>query len=217
MARPFVKVGVDKRAEKELIALLQGLAPKMRRRAINKALKRSTKDLVTATKMDAASMVESATVARSIQNVVGKYSRKGAPYVVIQHRNKLYDSMRVIHGIRMRTSTNWSKIGHLVNQGVAGGLRTAGTSIRQVRAGRKFKVVRNEYGAASYQRKSTTGKHFIVLGSRGQIHPVKKINHPGATSSPYFDTALQSTRPSIIRKTSALFQDTVKDFQRKMS
>lgn len=212
MGRVFAKVSLDQKAMDELLAALKGLEPKMRRKAIDKALKRSTADLVKATKMDAAQMVKSASVARAIQNVAGKYSKKHSPYRVIQHRNKLYDTSRVVHGIKMRTQTNWSKIGHLVNQGAKGGIRTAGVSIREHRTGRKHRVQRNEFGNPSYVRKGTPGRHFIVLGSRGQIHPIKKINHPGTDGSPYFDTALASTRPSIIRNTRKLFLDTVKDF-----
>lgn len=216
MARPFAKVSVDKAAEKELLALLKGMEPKMRRKAINKALKRSTKDLVKATKMDAAQMVKSASIARSIQNVAGKYSKKTSPYVVIQHRNKLYDTQRVVYGVRIRKQTNWFKIGHLVNQGTGGGNLVAGRSIRVTRHSRKFKVWRNEHGGVAMQKRSTTGKHFIVLGSRGQIHPIKKIDHPGAEGSPYFDTALQGSAQGVIRDARRIWLDTVNDFQKKM-
>lgn len=185
-----VSVSLDKKALEEVTKALRGIQKDMRGSAMQKALKKGSDHLKKTAQQKAQSMVSnSKTIRKSIQDVKGKYATKERPYRVIQHRDKAYDTERIYSTYRAKRKTNWSKIGHLVLQGVGHGTLLAGQSIRHATAGRSRIKLYTAQGNPNYRRRSTTGKHFVVTGADGRPHPIQVIRHGGTPATPYFDTA----------------------------
>ena len=191
MSTSRVRVSVDQKSLNQINKELSKMAKELRGPAMNKALKNGSSDLAkTARQTAKAKVPKSKPIHKSIQDVKGKYSSKTRPYRVIQHRDRAYDTERIYANYKAKRKTNWSKIGHLVLQGVGRGTLIAGTSVRRARWGRSRILASDwETGEPIYQRKSTTGKHFIVRGADGRAHPIKRINHGGMAPTPYFDIA----------------------------
>lgn len=198
MARISVRATIPAADIKALNEALLQLPGRFRGKAAMKAFKRSGQPLLQAVKAVAAREVNSKSLPQSFAIYNGKHSRKGDPYVVLMNKKKNYPHRRNVRGAFSSIGqTNWFNIGHLVYQGTSAGPRRAGTSVRQERAGRNRMKLFKTTGQPAYERKSTTGRYFIVVSAQGIVHPLKTISHRGTSPTRIFEKALnQGARPA---------------------
>lgn len=197
----MIRVKLDEKGAKAIQKALGEMKQNLRGPAMLKALNRGSAVLAREARTQAARDVpKSRTIAKSIENRKGKYSKPYRPYKVIQHKNKQLDTDRIYAGYRIKHQTNWSKIGHLVAGGAAAGTRIAGTSIRQKRTGRnRDKVFRGD-GSPEWTRQTDTGTAFVVVGASGRPHPIKRIRHPGTGTKDYFGDTITAAGKEAQRK-----------------
>ena len=179
---------VDERALNALKKELETIPEKFRGQAIIRGLKTSMNPTLKAARSIAPTLVNSPTIGKSFQVVTGKYVKKTRPYVVLQHRDKQFNTRRQNEGYSARHITNWAKIGHLSAMGTKPGVREAGKTVRKRTVGKERLKVFDASGAQQTRTYKTQGKYYVV-STQGKVHPVRKINHPGTRPTRIFDRA----------------------------
>lgn len=201
MGRAKFTVTLDDAALKKLEDALAEMHQKIRGQAMLKALGKGSTELAKeARKKAKAAYVKSPNIHKSIENKKGKYSTKTRPYKVIQHKDKLFDTRRIYESYSARHKTNFWKIAHFLTQPTAASTRIAGQSVRQMRSGRKRRLVFRTNGEPAWQRAHDTGKAFVVTGADGRPHPIKRVRHPGTDGRGYFDDAVRSAGDAAFKK-----------------
>jgi len=196
-----ITVEIDKKQARLTEDALKKLPPKFRGAQVIKAQKKLMKPVAkAATEYSKRQMNTTTFDNRTLQIVQGKYAKQKSPYVVVQHRDVAKRARRYRDKYSASTTTNWFKIRHLTEMGTDRGIRRAGTSTRQERAGRNRVKVYDKSGNPQYVKGATSGRTFLVQ-SKGRLHPIKTINHPGTRGIETFDRVFEQNQRRRVRNT----------------
>lgn len=206
---------VDDRALKALTEQLDAIPEKFRGQAIIRGLKASMQPTLRAARSIGPTLVNSPTIKRSFQVVTGKHVKKTRPYVVLQHRDKHFNTTRRNEGYSAKHITNWSKIGHLSALGTKAGIRTAGKSVRKKTVGKEKLKVFDASGKQETRNVKTKGRNFVV-SSGGKVFPVKQVRHPGNRATRVFDKAARQAGKASLDDFIKAAEEKVKKIQDKL-
>lgn len=208
---------LDKAKAKALRKALRDLPPQFRGRRIIGAQKKVMKPAHDEVYAIANRKLNSTSIQRSsFQVVQGKYAKKISPYVVLQAKDKQRLAKRYYGKYSMTHTTNFFKIDHIVTMGTDRGLRKAGRRTRAAQAGRDRIKILTPQGTRAYTTLSATkGKYYLVIGENGNLHPIKKIKHPGTEPLYYYDEALARTKRAMRNNFYAYVASEIVDYKRK--
>lgn len=185
------KITLDQRATNQLIGALTKLPLEYRQKFLLQAQKSSLRPVQQAARQQAKIMTNSGPAGASIRTVKGRYVKlTGGAYSVIEHRDKRYNRTRKLGKYTIPWKTNYAKIERFIINGTAAGTRTVGVRKRKRKTG---EVYMQKVG-------NNTKQGFIVRGSGGQYHKIKKIRYLGSEANDYFDIAFQMKMAAAERK-----------------